>query len=140
MAHKDLEKTREYLRQWRKKNPEKCKEYIKREYGNSKETDKKYRIKNAERLKAKRDEPENKAKRKKTNKKYRIKNVERLKAKRRERQKGVIHRDSYCDFETHRELAINSGINESREWWECHKMGFMPDGIYWEPGRAFRRQ
>ena len=49
-------------------------------------------------------------------------------------------RDSFYDFETHRELAMNSGIKESREWKECHQRGFMPDEIYADPSRAFRRK
>ena len=48
--------------------------------------------------------------------------------------------DSYHDFETHRELAINSGIENSREWHECFKLGLMPDGIYLDPYQAFRRE
>ena len=27
----------------------------------------------------------------------------------------------YHDFETHRQLAINSGIQNQREWIECYK-------------------
>ena len=49
-------------------------------------------------------------------------------------------KDSYHDFETHRELAINSGIENSREWHECFKLGLMPDGIYLDPYQAFRRE
>ena len=45
--------------------------------------------------------------------------------------------DSYYDFETHRELAINSGIEYIREWRECHTRGFMPDGIYRNPDKTF---
>ena len=48
--------------------------------------------------------------------------------------------DSYHDFETHRELAINSGIRTEREWYECHKIGLFPDGIYQNPNTAFRRK
>ena len=47
--------------------------------------------------------------------------------------------DSYHDFETHRELAINSGIQSQREWFECFKMGLFPDGIYSQPNHAFGR-
>ena len=46
----------------------------------------------------------------------------------------------YYDFETHRELAMSSGIQSQREWIECHKMGLVPDGIYRNPYQAFRRQ
>ena len=50
-------------------------------------------------------------------------------------------RDSpHYDFETHRELAINSGIQSQREWHECYKLGFMPDMIYFNPDKAFRRK
>ncbi len=45
---------------------------------------------------------------------------------------------TYYDFETHRELAINSGIQNEREWYECFKRGFMPDGIYGSPDKSFR--
>ena len=48
-------------------------------------------------------------------------------------------RDSYCDFETHREFAMNSGIQSYNEWRECFKLGLMPDGIYSSPDREFRR-
>ena len=48
--------------------------------------------------------------------------------------------DSYYDFETHRELAMSSGIQSMREWRECFKLGFMPNWIYYSPERAFRRQ
>ena len=81
--------------------------------------------------------------RKKTDKEYRIKNAERLKEYGRERrkQKGMIPHDSHYDFETHRELAISSGISEAREWYECAKRGFLPDGIYHNPAqRVFRRK
>ena len=50
------------------------------------------------------------------------------------------HRDSYCDFETHREFAMNSGIQSYNEWRECHTLGLMPDGIYRDPDRAFGRK
>ncbi len=49
-------------------------------------------------------------------------------------------RITYYDFETHRELAINSGIHLQREWYECHKRGFMPEGIYRSPHEAFGRK
>ena len=46
-------------------------------------------------------------------------------------------RDSYHDFETHRELAVNSGIQSQPEWVECHQRGFFPDGIYRNPDKTF---
>ena len=46
-------------------------------------------------------------------------------------------RDSYYDFETHRQLAMSSGIRTAMEWYECHKRGFMPDGIYSDPSKPF---
>ncbi len=46
-------------------------------------------------------------------------------------------RESYYDFETHREFAMNSGIECIREWRECFKLGFMPDGIYRNPDKTF---
>jgi hypothetical protein len=51
-----------------------------------------------------------------------------------------LHYDSYYDFETHRELAIHSGINYAKEWYECHTMGLMPNGIYHSPDRTFGRK
>ena len=48
-------------------------------------------------------------------------------------------RDSYYDFETHREFAMSSGIQSYDEWRECFKLGLMPDGIYSSPDREFRR-
>ena len=47
---------------------------------------------------------------------------------------------SFYDFETHRELAINSGIQSQREWFECFKLELMPDGIYQNPNKVFRRK
>ncbi len=49
-------------------------------------------------------------------------------------------RDAHYDFETHHQLAINSGIRTEREWYECHKIGLFPDGIYQNPNTAFRRK
>ena len=46
----------------------------------------------------------------------------------------------YYDFETHRQLAMSSGIQCQREWYECHKMRLMPDGIYRNPNQAFGRR
>ena len=46
----------------------------------------------------------------------------------------------FHDFETHRELAITSGINDAREWKECYKLGLFPDGIYSNPDQAFGRK
>tara|TARA_B100000029_G_scaffold438802_1_gene454991 strand:+ start:319 stop:615 length:297 start_codon:yes stop_codon:yes gene_type:complete len=48
--------------------------------------------------------------------------------------------DAYHDYETHHQLAICSGIRTEREWTECFQRGFMPDGIYSDPSRAFRRK
>ena len=52
---------------------------------------------------------------------------------------NIKRRDSYHDFETHRELAMSSGIQSYNEWRECFKLGLMPDGIYSSPDREFRR-
>ncbi len=46
----------------------------------------------------------------------------------------------YYDFETHRQLAMGSGIETALEWKMCHKMGLIPDGIYRNPDQAFGRQ
>ncbi len=53
---------------------------------------------------------------------------------------NVKRHDSYYDFETHRELAMNSGIENMREWLECSKRGLLPDGIYSHPENIFRRK
>ena len=45
--------------------------------------------------------------------------------------------NEFYDFETHRELAISSGIRTQIEWYECHKMGLFPYGIYSNPDQAF---
>ena len=58
----------------------------------------------------------------------------------RKKHPNAKHYDSYCDFETHRELAIHSGIQSKQEWRECFKLGLMPDGIYADPERVFRRK
>ena len=49
---------------------------------------------------------------------------------------GVVNHD----FETHHQLAINSGIETALEWRECVKLGLMPDGIYQNPADAFKRK
>ena len=77
---------------------------------------------------------------------WRNKNPEKFRAKSREyyREKhpnckhryGVFHHD----FETHRQLAINCGIETALEWKMCHKMGLFPDGIYQDPAEAFKRK
>lgn len=59
---------------------------------------------------------------------------------RKEKNPNAKHHGSYYDLETHRELAMNSGIQSQPEWCECHKRGFMPDGIYFTPDREFRRK
>ena len=46
----------------------------------------------------------------------------------------------FYDYDTHKQLAMNSGINSAVEWHECHKMRFFPDGIYSNPNKAFRRK
>ena len=53
---------------------------------------------------------------------------------------NVKRHDSYHDFETHRELAMNSGIESMREWAECSRRGLLPDGIYSHPEDVFRRK
>ena len=46
----------------------------------------------------------------------------------------------YYDFETHRELAMSSGVENMREWIECSKLGLLPDGIHSHPEKAFGRK
>ena len=55
-------------------------------------------------------------------------------------KKNPIPMHTYHDFETHRELAMSSGIRTHREWRECCKMGLIPNGIYSSPDRVFRRK
>ena len=64
--------------------------------------------------------------------------------KAKEKNPNAKHRDgnffrNFYDFETHRELAMSSGIQNQREWVECHQRGFLPDGIYSNPNQVFRR-
>ena len=56
----------------------------------------------------------------------------------RKKHPNVKRHDSHYDFETHRELAMNSGIQNQREWFECSKRGLLPDGIYSHPDQSFR--
>ena len=59
----------------------------------------------------------------------------------REKHPNCKHRyGAYHDFETHHQLAINSGIETALEWRECVKLGLMPDGIYQNPADAFKRK
>ncbi len=58
----------------------------------------------------------------------------------RERWRNKNPMQTYHDFETHHQLAINSGIETVLEWVMCHKMGLFPDGIYANPNQAFGRQ
>ena len=48
--------------------------------------------------------------------------------------------NEFHDYDTHKQLAMNSGINSAVEWHECHKMRLFPDGIYSNPNKAFRRK
>ena len=89
MPRKDLEKNREYQREWRKKNPDYSSKFHKLLY--------------------------------------------------RKKHPNVKHYDSYHDYETHHQLAMSSGIRTQKEWFECFKQGLMPDGIYTDPSRVFRR-
>jgi hypothetical protein len=51
--------------------------------------------------------------------------------------KRFLKSTEYYDYETHHELAMNSGIESSYEWIECYKLGFFPIGIYRDPSLAF---
>ena len=53
---------------------------------------------------------------------------------------NIKRHDSYLDFETHHQLAMSSGIQSQREWYECHRMRLLPDGIYQNPNKAFGRK
>ena len=92
MPCKDLEKNREYQREWRKKNPDYAYE----------------------------------------------RNIKR-KLLYRKKHPNVKHYDSYHDYETHHQLAMSSGIRTQKEWFECFQQGLMPDGIYQNPNKVFRR-
>ena len=48
-------------------------------------------------------------------------------------------RKTIFDLETHRQLAMNSGIETSREWQECYQLGLFPDGICCTPQEHFRK-
>ena len=64
------------------------------------------------------------------------------------KEHGIMYRrkklgqkpNEFHDFETHRGLAMSSGIRTQMEWYECHKMGLFPDGIYSNPDQAFSRK
>ena len=58
----------------------------------------------------------------------------------RHRRKPSQTPNEFHDFETHRELAMSSGIRTQMEWYECHKMGLFPDGIYSNPDQSFGRK
>ena len=113
MPIKDPEKRREYDRQWKKKNidPEKRREH-----------DRQWRKKNPEKYKQK------------------LERHHLYYGKTRTSKREYYPHNSYHDFETHRELAINCGIQNQREWFECFKLGLMPDGIYQNPNKAFGRK
>tara|TARA_B110000014_G_C20115314_1_gene588867 strand:- start:2133 stop:2468 length:336 start_codon:yes stop_codon:yes gene_type:complete len=69
-------------------------------------------------------------------KKYRAKNIEKIRE--RDRQaRGFKARVPKYSFAEHREFAIHTGIETSREWKEVYKLGWMPDGIYNDPGTIF---
>lgn len=88
MPLKDVEKRREYRKDWESKNKEKIRMY-------------KIRY----------------------NEKRRLQNNSK-------RRNGV-----HLDFKTHHELALNSGIQSQTEWFECCKMGLMPEGVVYHPER-----
>ena len=71
---------------------------------------------------------------------WRKNNPEKRKEQQRQerKQKGMRAHGSYYDFKTHLELASNSGIQNKREWFECIRLGLMPDGIFHNPDQAFR--
>ncbi len=122
MPIKDPEKRREYQRQYRKEHPNYQIDVLKK------------MKKNPERykqhcLKGRQYHSDNRERRNKTRLESYYKTHPNSKP-----------RITHYDFETHRELAINSGIQQQREWYECHKMGLMPDGIYRNLHEAFRRQ
>ena len=106
MSH-NSEERKEYVRKWRKKNPNYQIEYKKKNPEKHKEYQRKWYIK-----KAKKKDPNYKP------------------------SKGL---NAFHDYETHHQLAMSSGIRSEREWTECFQRGFMPDGIYSYPAKAFKR-
>ena len=48
-------------------------------------------------------------------------------------------RNNFYDLEIHHQLAMNSGIETSREWQECYQLGLFPDGICCTPQEHFKK-
>ena len=113
------EQQREYKREYYQKNKEKNKEQ-QREYKRE------YREKNKEKLREHIRE-------------YREKNKEKIREHNQKRLGRKIKRRVFYDLETHRQLAMNSGIETVREWIEVYKMGMMPDGIVCRLSEFFKK-
>mgnify|MGYP001808059394 CR=1 FL=1 len=62
---------------------------------------------------------------------YQIRNNEKRRLQNNSKRRNGVH----LDFKTHHELALNSGIQSQTEWWECHAMGLMPEGVVYHPER-----
>ena len=131
MSRKDPEKDREYQREYRLANRDEINRK-KREY--TREYMRKIR---KERERWRKKNPEKYMEYLKKNREYKR---EWAFKKAKEKNPNAKHRGFYHDFETHHELAINSGIQSQRDWYECHQRGFFPDGIYSQPNQAFRRK
>ena len=54
------------------------------------------------------------------------------------KRRGFKARIPKYSLEIHQQLAMNSGIETSREWFECYKLGLFPDGIYSDPQTIFK--
>ena len=53
-------------------------------------------------------------------------------------KKTSTHKNKkWYDYETHKAFAINANFKTVQEWNECHKRGFMPVGIYFNPADYF---
>ncbi len=105
------------------KDPEKRKQYQKKRYW-------KKRSQIIERVKKWRNQPDIKERRNE---------LERIRyAKNKDVDKRWLKSTKYYDFETHRQLAIHSGIKTVSEWFECYRLGFFPIGIYCSPEQMFQ--
>ena len=129
MPRKDPEKLKEYKREWERKNKEK-RRWHKREWAR----------KNKEKISDKTKERYHNPSIPNYYENNKAKVLKYQKDRYRKKQPNARHHDAYYDFETHRELAMSSGIRTHREWRECCKMGLIPNGIYSSPDRVFRRK
>ena len=116
------EKRREYNREYYQKNKEKIREHNQKNKEKNKEKQREYDRKNKEKKRE-----------------YKEKNKEKIREYKEKRLGRKIKRRVFYDLETHRQLAMNSGIETTVEWLEVYKMGMMPDGIVSQPSESFKK-